>query len=157
MDHQKSGQSAEVDLFGHPLTPIRDRRGRPSFAKTLENREFVAVRAAAGWSHKRISEALDCDDDTLRKHFSGELENGRTYIEGLMLDVLIRRVREGHTPSIRQLQDRLDAAAPSGKPHRVQPGEKDDDAARGKKQVRLDDAQNVPDEYGDIYAMRRPI
>lgn len=155
MDHEKSSGETDIDLFGNPLDPIRDRRGRPSFAKNKQNQEFVMVRAAAGWSHNRISEALGCDDDTLRKHFSGELQNGRTYVEGVMLDVLMRKVREGHTPSIRQLQERLDQSVPvPAKPKAVDKNQADE--PKGKKELRDESAQDVPEEYGEIYAMRRP-
>lgn len=92
-------------MFGNPSLPIRDRRGRPSFAKTKENQDFVAVRIAAGWSQKRIAENMGIDEKTLRKYFSRELELGAVFIEGVILDVLLRRTREGHAPSIRQLRE----------------------------------------------------
>jgi predicted transcriptional regulator len=154
--HENPSQAFDIDMFGNPSRPLRDRRGRPSFAKSKENQEFVAVRAAAGWSQNRIADALGCDDDTLRKHFSGELENGRMIVEGVMLDVLMRKVREGHVPSIRQLQERMDATAPAA-PHKKkdEASSEDKKVAKGKKEQRLDDAQNVPDEYGSIYARRR--
>lgn len=94
-------------MFGQPVQPIRDRRGRPSFKKDKENQDFVAVRIAAGWSQKRIAENMGVDEKTLRKHFSRELENGAVLVDGVMLDVLLRRVREGHVPSVRQLRERL--------------------------------------------------
>lgn len=97
----------ELDMFGQPLLPIRDRRGRPSFRKDKENQDFVSVRVAAGWSHKRIAENMGIDEKTLRKHFSRELEFGAVLIDGVMLDVLLRRCREGHAPSVKQLRERL--------------------------------------------------
>lgn len=104
----ESLEGAAIDLFGHPVEAIRDRRGRPSYAKTKENQQFVAARAAAGWSHQRIAADMGIDDDTLRKHFSGELQNGRVYIEGMMIDVLTQRMRAGHVPSIRLLKELMD-------------------------------------------------
>lgn len=156
MDPVKLQTEVDVDLFGNPVVALRDRRGRPSFAKTKENQEFVALRAADGWSHLRIAEALGCDDDTLRKHFSGELENGQLIIEGVMLDVLMLNVRRGHVPSIRLLQERIKATAPiAPKQARAAETSPELNSSVGKKQARLDEAQDVPEDYGDIYNRRR--
>lgn len=154
MDHKNSPELGALDLFGQPVQPIRDRRGRPSFAKTKENQDFVAVRIAAGWSQKRIAEDMGIDEKTLRKYFSRELEFGATFVDGVMLDVLMRKVREGHTPSIRQLRERLVDAAPQA-PRRPEanPDQDDDDADRpmGKKEQARAAAQKVPENYGDIF------
>lgn len=105
MSSDFSDKAPELDMFGNPSLPIRDRRGRPSFKKDKENQDFVAVRIAAGWSQRRISENMGIDEKTLRKHFSRELEFGAVFIEGVVLDVLLRRTREGHAPSVRQLRE----------------------------------------------------
>lgn len=144
-----------VDLFGRPVVALRDRRGRPSFAKSVENQDFVAVRAAAGWSPKMIAEAIKCDLKTLTKHFSQELSDGALYVEGIMLDVLFSRVKTGHVPSIRRLQDRLDRNAPAAP--RAKGGQLADvprSEKLGKKEQAKVDAQAVPDEWGDVFAER---
>lgn len=159
---ENSGEGRVLDLFGQPVLPIKDRRGRPSFKKTAENQDFVAVRAARGWSQKRIAEEMGVDEKTLRKNFSRELHSGLLIVEGMMLDVLMAKVRLGHVPSIRLLLDLVQTTAP-----RTAKSAEDDDedaeevappAARlGKKEQRDDEAQNVPSEYGDLYArLRRP-
>lgn len=48
---------------------------------------------------------MGIDEKTLRKYFSRELELGAVLIEGVVLDVLLRRTREGHAPSVRQLRE----------------------------------------------------
>ncbi|WP_312530716.1 hypothetical protein [Paracoccus sp. (in: a-proteobacteria)] len=145
----------EIDLFGDPLVPLRDRRGRKSFKKDKQNQDFVMVRIAAGWSQKRIAENMGIDEKTLRKYFSRELEFGATFVDGVMLDVLMRKVREGHTPSIRQLQERIKDAAPAAPRRSPQLDDEDEDgtpAARlGKKELERAAAQEVPDNYGDIF------
>lgn len=157
MTTENNASAGEVDLFGNPMQPIRDRRGRPCFRKDKENQEFVAVRAAAGWSQDMIAEALGCDPKTLRKNFSRELQAGHLIIEGMMLDVLMRRVREGHTPSVRQLQERLDRVAPPAPKGRGAETKTDspDSAAKsqpvGKKELRLDAAKKPSDDYGTLY------
>lgn len=158
MSDENSPAVWEYDMFGQRIVPIRDRRGRPSFKKDKENQDFVMVRVAAGWTHKRIAEDMGIDEKTLRKHFSRELENGAVFVDGLMLDVLIKKVREGHTPSIRQLRERLAEAGPTAP--RNKPASADDEDAEieekaaplGKKEQRLQDAQVIPDDYGDIFA-----
>lgn len=144
----ESGEGAAVDLFGHPVEAIRDRRGRPSYAKTKENQQFVAARAAAGWSHARIAADMGIDDDTLRKHFSGELQNGRVYIEGMMIDVLTQRMREGHVPSIRLLKELMDPhpeRAPKGSNARPAKA-----PVLGKKEQQAKDAARPPEGWGDL-------
>lgn len=117
------------------------------------------VRVAAGWTHKRIAEDMGIDEKTLRKHFSRELENGAVFVDGLILDVLMKRLREGHAPSIRQLRERLSAAGPLAPRNKASGNDDDDDdeveekaAPLGKKEQRLQDAQVIPDDYGDIFA-----
>lgn len=107
MEDDFSEGGAVLDMFGNPSHPIRDRRGRPSFKKDKENQDFVAVRIAAGWTQRRIAENMGIDEKTLRKHFSRELELGAIFVEGVILDVLMRQTREGHAPSIRQLRETL--------------------------------------------------
>ena len=34
-------EDVEFDLFGNPVEPMRDLRGRPSFAKNKENQQLV--------------------------------------------------------------------------------------------------------------------
>jgi len=140
------GQKQELDLFGNPIVPLRDRRGRPSFVKSKENQDFVSVRSAASWSHDRIAEEIGCDAKTLRKYFSRELAFGSVIIEGMALDVLMKRSREGHVPSIRLLRDYVNPAIPAapkkGKGKLVTP--------LGKKQLLSRDAETPPDGWGGL-------
>lgn len=163
-----SGASGEavggdLDLFGRPGEPLRDRRGRPSFAKTPENQDFVAVRAAAGWAQAAIAAAIGCDEKTLRKHFSRELSGGRLIVEGMALDVLMKKLREGHGPSIRLLLERIDeTAAPVRKVARAAEtedgeGEEDDGPRRGglgKKEIADREAQLIPEDWAEAIDRR---
>ena len=153
MDHENPAGDGGLDLFGNPLVPLRDRRGRKSFKKDKENQDFVAVRAAVGWTHERIAEAIGCDAKTLRKHFSRELHQGQLIVEGLCLDVLVRRVREGHAPSIRQLLDRVDRVANPAEAGRRKKSEESEEAEapKGKKEERLEEASRPEEGYGDLY------
>lgn len=155
MEHENSSAGSEMDLFGQPLLPIRDRRGRKSFKKDKENQSFVSRRAADGWTHEMIAEDMGIDPKTLRKHFSRELSSGRVFMVGEMLDILHRRAREGHVPSVKALLDRYEDAAPVAPRNRRMAEDDDDDPAQdapiGKKEQAVLDAQNVPDNYGDIF------
>ncbi|MDI3335876.1 hypothetical protein QKW60_05625 [Defluviimonas aestuarii] len=105
-----------------------------------------------------IAKDMGIDSDTLRKHFSAELEFGRVKTEGMMLDVLMQRAREGHVPSVRELRDRIERAAPKA-PRRQKDGGvgegPDDKKPLGKKQAALEAARQVPGDYGDIFDRRR--
>ncbi|TPW28601.1 helix-turn-helix domain-containing protein [Martelella alba] len=153
-----SDDEIKRDLFGNPSLPIRDRRGRKSFRKDKENQDFVMARAADGWSQKRIAEDMGIDEKTLRKYFSRELEYGPTFVRGMMLDVLMKRAREGHVPSIKLLADWHKDAGPQA-PRNARPdkgAEKDEDGEEapsrlGKKEREALEAQDVPDNYGEIF------
>ena len=155
MDHENSQAGQDGNLFGHPLSPLRDRRGRKSFKKDKENQSFVSRRAADGWTHEMIAEDMGIDPKTLRKHFSRELSSGRVFMVGEMLDILHRRAREGHVPSVKVLLDRYEDTAPTAPRNRRAVEEDEEDQAQdvrlGKKEQAVLDAQKVPDNYGDIF------
>lgn len=134
------------DLFGNPVEPLRDRRGRPSFKKTPENQQFVALRAAAGWTQDAIAADMGIDPKTLRKNFSRELELGALIIEGQRLDVLAQKMREGNVSATRALDEIIE----KGQRRRDARRFKDPDAEaqepqqpEGKKQRALRAAQEA--------------
>lgn len=158
MERENPRDPADVDLFGNPIEPLRDRRGRPSFAKNKENQDFVANRVADGWSQKRIAEDIGCDEKTLRKYFSRELTNGALIIRGECLDILRKKAREGHVPSIRLLMSEIGSMAPDAPRRGIEVPDEDEDEQTlplGKKEQRLRDAQDVPDDWGDIEDRRQ--
>jgi hypothetical protein len=93
----KATLEADLDLFGAPVGQIRERWGRPSFKKTKENQELVALLRADGWTHERIAMYLGCDAKTLGKHFSRELQYGSDLIRGMALQVTLQRMRQGNS------------------------------------------------------------
>ncbi|RNF32941.1 hypothetical protein A7A09_019195 [Paracoccus methylarcula] len=133
--------------------PLRDRRGRKSYRKDKENQAFVARRAADGWTHEMIAQDMGIDPKTLRKHFSRELSSGRVFMVGEMLDILHRRAREGHVPSVKALLDRYEDVAPTAPRNREasDQGDAEDDKPLGKKEQARLEAQQMPDNYGDIF------
>lgn len=142
----KGELGVDVDLFGAPIGQIRERWGRPSFAKSKENQELVAALRACGWTQDRIARHLGCDEKTLRRHFSRELAAGTDLIEGQCIQVLISRMRQGHVPSTRLLLERIGdgrAAVP------IAPAE--DRPERLGKKAELDRAARTPPpEWGKL-------
>jgi AraC-like DNA-binding protein len=134
-----------LDLFGHPVRPLRDPRGRPSFAKSKENQMLVMTLRARGWSHAQIAAFMGCDDKTLRKHFSRELEHGALFLEGIAMQALVRKMEEGHVGATKEVLAITKAAvAPTGqaKPKPAAP--------IGKKETLRRDAEAPPTSWGDL-------
>lgn len=125
MSDEISDDSEGRDLFGQKILPIKERRGRPSFAKNKENQELVCLLRAAGWTQVRISRYLGCDEKTLRKNFSRELEDGADTIEGMALEVTLKKLKSGNSVAIGRILDLVDkkgaAAVPVVKPPKEEP------------------------------------
>lgn len=109
MADKKPDARPDLDLFGAPVDQIRDRWGRRSFAKSEANQRLVATLKAAGWSQMRIARYLDCDEKTLRKHFSRELSAGADLVEGQALEVLIGQMRQGKLSAVKRTLDLVEA------------------------------------------------
>lgn len=135
----------ELDLFGAPVGQIRERWGRPSFAKTKENQELVATLRTAGWSQSRIAKHMGCDEKTLRKHFSRELSAGADLIEAMAMQVLVQRMRQGHVPATRELLAMVERGRAAPPVPKTEPEEK-----LGKKEQADRDAQQPSDGWGDL-------
>lgn len=134
----------ETDLFGAPVGQIKERWGRPSFAKSKENQELVALLKAANWSVSRISRHLGCDEKTLRKHFSRELEQGADIIEAMALQVTLQKMRQGNsvaTGRILDITEKANLVAPPPKPKAAPEEEK-----LGKKEQAIRDAQTAHED-----------
>lgn len=141
-----------TNLFGEPNMPVRDRRGRPSFSKTKENQRAVLLRVADGWTQDEIAEDLNCDPKTLRANFSRELKSNARAIRGELLDILMKRAREGHTPSISALfkyMSENSGQPPSKKTRSAKPPEV------GKIARRLIEAGEPEVGYDDLYSRIR--
>lgn len=98
---------------------------------------------------------MGIDPKTLRKYFSRELNSGRIFMVGEMLDILHKRAREGHVPSVKVLLERYEVAAPVAPRSRKGVEDELDDAPErplGKKEQALLEAQEMPPNYGDIFA-----
>ncbi|RKD61672.1 helix-turn-helix domain-containing protein [Rhizobium sp. WW_1] len=139
----------QVDLFGDPVLPIKDRRGRPSFAKSKENQELVSLLRAAGWTQARIAKYIGCDEKTLRKNFSRELEHGLDMIEGMALEVTFKKMKLGNSVAISRIFDVIEKQGKPAVPLQPKP-EKEE--RLGKKETANREAQTAHEgtEWGTL-------
>lgn len=140
-----SGDEVEVDLLGDEIKPIRDPRGRKSYKRTKENQRLVITLRGAGWTQDDIAAYLGCDPKTLRKHFSRELDNGRAFLEGMAMQVLVQKMLEGHVGAAKHVLEQTKGRVPTGaKP----------DAGKskpiGRKEQLMREADAPPSSWGDL-------
>lgn len=146
MTSEKSEAPVEVDMFGHPIQPIKSRLGRPSFRKTNENQELVALLRAAGWTQVRIARYLGCDEKTLRKNFSRELEFGLDMIEGMALEINLKKMKTGHSVAITRMLDIIDRQGAPAVP--IAPARPSRPEVLGKKEAADRDALTAHEGTG---------
>ena len=148
-----AGGDGAVDLFGAPVSQIRERWGRPSFKKDKENQQHVAVLKARGWSTERIAKYIGCSEPTLRKNFFRELQAGADMIEAEMLAVLYAKARGGNVSAVERLMDRLElnpAFAAKNSPKAAAPAGGDTPEKLGKKAMLEKAAKNPTGSWGDL-------
>ncbi|PHP68193.1 hypothetical protein CSC94_05950 [Zhengella mangrovi] len=138
-----------VDLFGAPISQIRERWGRPSFRKDKENQRLVALLRAKGWSHKRIAGYIGCSEPTLRKNFFRELQAGADMIEADLLQVLYTKARAGNVGAVNKLLDHLELNPAFGGDDRKKLDEEDKPERLGKKALLEREAQEPPSGWSD--------
>ncbi|MEQ1403848.1 hypothetical protein ABK249_02785 [Neorhizobium sp. Rsf11] len=143
----KEIDGVELDLFGMPILPIKDRRGRPSYRKSLENQELVTVLRCANWNHERIARYIGCDEKTLRKHFSRELEAGADIVEAEALMVTYRKMRQGNSVATGRILDLADKTQLES-PQRRQPAKEQKPQKLGKKEQAVVDARSGHENNG---------
>lgn len=146
MGLEKTGAAVpELDLLGDPYRPLRDPRGRPSFAKNKENQLLVINLRAAGWSEEQVAIFMQCDPKTLRKHFSRELAHGALFLEGIALQGLTKRALEGNVGALKEVLTIARAANAPAAPR--QPAKA---PALGKKEQMAASAKAPPQGWGDL-------
>lgn len=100
---------------------------------------------ANGWTQARIAQFMGCDEKTLRKNFSRELDMASDFVEGMALQVLNRRAMDGHVPALRDLLDRV---AASSKPKAAKPELRPEPL--GKKAAQNEAAKKAPSAWNDL-------
>ena len=96
MKPENSTADPETDLFGNPLLPMKNPRGRKAYAKSKANQKLVVDLRGGGMTHGAITIVPGCDEKTLRKYYSRGLHEGailawlaRSCIFGLLKEQMV--------------------------------------------------------------------
>jgi hypothetical protein len=142
---ENSTADLETDLFGNPLLPMKDPRGRKAYAKSKENQELVLDLRAGGMTHGDIATVLGCDEKTLRKYYSRELNEGAILVQAESIRVLVRKMRMGNMAATKLVLEMASLQnAPAKKPRvdKLEP--------LGKKALLDKGAADVPQGWGGL-------
>jgi len=102
------------DLFGDPVLPSKDGRGRPEHSWSRENSNKVLLAFARGLSVKEAATAIGVSVPTLRKHYFAEVakrNDARLRMEMTQLSRLNDSAATGNVAAEKELLKRLDKAA----------------------------------------------
>lgn len=145
-----------VDLFGDPILPRHEGRGRPEHVWTLENSNKVLLAFARGLSVKEAAIAIGISAPTLRKVYFAEVAKraqAQLRMEMTQLARLNKAADEGNTAAEKELLKQLEkmrqrdqvramAPAPTVKPS----------SPKGKKEQQKEAAAGV----GGVFAPPSP-
>jgi hypothetical protein len=145
-----AADSEPVDLLGDPVRPIRDPRGRKSAVANVAIRKeiqtVVMSMRSVGKTQEEIAQYLHMDAKTLRKYFSRELDHGAMLLEGMAMQVLVKKMLEGNVSAAKEIQKICAArSAPKSAPAR-QPKP----SPIGKKDLLNNEARNPTLGWGDV-------
>ena len=108
------GENLGRDLFGDPILPVSEARGRPEHSWSLENSNKVLLAFARGLSVKDAATAIGVSVPTLRKHYFAEVKkrtDARLRMEMTQLTRLNAAAAEGNVTAEKELFKRLEKAA----------------------------------------------
>jgi hypothetical protein len=150
--------TAEIlDLWGDPIPPKPEKRGRPTHVVTEEKRLRVAVLRAYNLSQPEIAEAMGISVPTLRKNYLRELRDGMAQKRAEMLVQLYLEGKGGNVAAIKEfLKQTRDGDLLAGHLASRAPQKKSKQAKLGKKEQALVDAQapDVSSPMGNLMASR---
>ena len=91
-----------ADISVKKMGGVRPGAGRPAFKPTDEQRALVEQVAGYGLPEHQIAAlvSIDCDADTLRKHFRQELAQGRARANTEIGRTLYQKAMAGDTASL---------------------------------------------------------
>jgi len=103
-----------VDLFGDPVQPDREARGRPEHSWSFANSNKVLIAFARGMTVKEAAVAIGVSVPTLRKHYFAEVakrQAARVRMEIAQLARLNDAAAIGNVAAEKELFKRMDKAA----------------------------------------------
>ena len=135
------------DLFGDPILPRKEGRGRPEHSWSLANSNKVLLAFARGLSAKQAATAIGVSVPTLRKHYSSELahrEAAALRFEMVQLNRLNETAKGGSVAAEKELARRLEKARLADLSDRVSQHARPPAPERvGKKQMAQQAAEEV--------------
>lgn len=113
-------------------SPTKRRGGNPPFVATDEQRRLTMVLAAAGHTQKTIAAKLGISADTMQRHLKTEWDEGRSFANAMLGEVLFKAAMKGDVQAMREWFDRRggpdwrrrtasEHSGPDGSPIRVEP------------------------------------
>ena len=100
-----------IDLFGQPVLPPQEGRGRPEHRWCLENSNRVLLAFARGLSQADAASLIGVDAKTLRKHYSRECAqrtSAALRLEQRQLERLNTQAEAGNVAAEKALAERLE-------------------------------------------------
>lgn len=104
---------SEVDLFGDPVLPRAEGRGRPEHVWSRENSDKVLLAFARRLSVKEAATAIGVSVPTLRKHYFAEVakrDAATLRFEMVQLHRLNEKAKTGSVAAEKELGKRLEKA-----------------------------------------------
>jgi hypothetical protein len=145
-----SGEVEAVDLLGDPVQPIRDPRGRKSAVANATIRKeiqtVVMSMRSVGKTQEEIAQYLHMDAKTLRKYFSRELDHGAMLLEGMAMQVLVKKMLDGNVSAAKEVQKICAARSAPRSPAPKQPKA----PPLGKKDLLNNEARTPSLGWGDV-------
>jgi hypothetical protein len=139
----------EVDLFGDPVLPRQEGRGRPETVWTRENSNKVLLAFARGLSVKQAAIAIGLSAPTLRKvYFSevGKRAQAQLRMEMTQLARLNAQAEAGNVAAEKELWKQMDRIRQRDAQHQLAPPPVKA-AKLGKKELAARDAMEVRGLY----------
>lgn len=138
----------ETDLWGDPVPPPSERRGRPSHVPTDEKRFRVKVLSAVNKSPAEIALAMGISEPTLRKYYLRELRGGLPQLRAEVLVAMTKKALDGNVSAMKAIIAETRHADLANPQHPATPRPRRDPPL-GKKE-RADLAAAEPDLTSDI-------
>jgi hypothetical protein len=139
----------ELDLWGDPIPPRPERRGRPSHEATEEKRLRVKALAAVNKTHTEIAHAMGISEPTLRRYYLRELRGGLAQLRAAVMVKLVEKALGGDVGAMKEFLRQTERADLARTPLPARPVRP---AALGKKEI-ADRAAAEPDPTTDIGAL----
>jgi transcriptional regulator with XRE-family HTH domain len=91
----------ELDLWGDPIPPRQETRGRPNHVPTDEKRTRIKVLRALNKTDAEIAAAMGISQPTLRKYYFRELKGGLAQLRAAALVKLWEKAAEGNVAALK--------------------------------------------------------